>query len=98
MMRDTITRTMATSQIQGFMMKVVDGKPTVEELPVLTVAGKATEKDALKELKKVHGKGANVTVASIVTIEDVYEISVEDFLKYAKKVEPKKTEETKKEK
>lgn len=87
MMRNTITRTMATSEIKGFMMKVVEGKPTVVELPVLTVTGKATEKDAIKELKKVHGKDANVTVGTIECHEDTYEISVEDFMKYAKKVE-----------
>lgn len=82
-MRNTITRTMATSQITGYRIKVVNGAPSVETLPTLTVGGKAKEKDALKALEKEYGKG--VTVGSIDISEDVYEISVEDFLKYATK-------------
>lgn len=83
MMRNSITRTMATSQITGYRVKVVDGVPTVETLPTLTIGGKAKEKDALKALEKEYGKG--VTIGKIEISEDVYEISVEDFLKYATK-------------
>ena len=44
------------------------------------------EKDALKALREKYGKNCSVTVGSIEVQEDTYEISVEDFLKHAKKV------------
>lgn len=92
MMRNTITRTMATSTIYAYRLAVKDGKPEVESLEPLTIGGKATMKDAEKALRKVYGKDAALTVNKIDVAEDLYEISVEDFMKYAKKVE-KKTEE-----
>lgn len=86
MMRKTIIRTMATSTINAFKLTVKDGKPEIENLEPLTVMGKATDKEALKALKDKYGKNAPVQVASIDVQEDTYEISVEDFVKYAKKV------------
>lgn len=90
-MRKNITRTLATSQISGYRVVIVDGKPAVEELPVLTVAGKATETSAQKELEKAYGKG--VTVGKIDISEDMYEISVEKFLEVATKVGSDSSEE-----
>lgn len=92
MMRNTITRTMATSEIHAYSLTMKEGKPEVVELPVLTMSGKATVKDAEKALRKVHGKDTPITVSKIDVREDVYEISVEDFLKYATKVEKKPDE------
>ena len=85
MMRTTITRTLATSEITGYKVVIKNGKPEVETLPVITIAGKAKEKEALKALEKEHGKGCGITVGEIKVTEAVYEISVEDFIKHAKK-------------
>lgn len=87
MMRKTICRTMATSTINAFTLEMVDGKPTVKNLPTITVMGKATEKDALKALREIHGKNKSITVGSIEVTEDTYEISVDDFIKCATKIE-----------
>lgn len=87
MMRKTIVRTMATSTINAFKLTVENGQPKVENLEPLTVMGKATEKEALKALKEKYGKNAPVSIASIDVQEDTYEISVDDFVKYAKKIE-----------
>ena len=87
MMRKTIVRTMATSKINAFKLTLENGQPKIENLEPLTVMGKASEKEALKALKDKYGKNAPITVANIEVQEDTYEISVEDFLKYAKKVE-----------
>lgn len=87
MMRTTITRTMATSEIRAYRLVMREGRPEVEELPAMVISGKATEKDAEKALRKKYGKDAPVTISGIKVTEDVYEISVEDFMKYAKKVE-----------
>lgn len=89
MMRKTIVRTMATSTIQAFKLTIENGQPKVENLEPLVVMGKATEKEALKALKEKYGKNAPVTIASIEVQEDTYEISVEDFVKHAKKVDKK---------
>lgn len=86
-MRKTITRTICTSVISGCMLNVVDGKPTVENLAPITVAGKVSEKVAIKSLKAEYGKDKAITLTSIDLKEDTYEISVDDFMKYAKKVE-----------
>lgn len=87
MMRKTIVRTMATSTINAFKLTVKDGKPEIENLEPLTVMGKATEKEALKALKDKYGKNEPVQVANIDIQEDTYEISVDDFVKYAKKIQ-----------
>lgn len=86
MMRKTICRTMATSTINAFQLEVVNGKPEAKALEPITVTGKAKEKDALKALKDKYGTVQGITIGSIEVSEDTYEISVEDFLKYATKV------------
>ena len=91
MMRNTITRTLATSEIHAYRLVMKEGKPEVETLPVMTVGGKVTEREAERVLRKQYGQNAPFTVSKIDVREDVYEISVEDFMKYAKKVE--KTDE-----
>ena len=93
-MRSTITRTMATSEIHAFRLVMKEGKPEVETLPVLTLGGKVSVESAEKELRKIYGKTAAITVKEIKVKEDLYEISVEDFLKYAKKVEKTESEKT----
>lgn len=86
-MRKSIVRTMTTSTIKAFLTKVENGKPVIDELEPLSVMGKCSEKEALKALREKHGKTSAITISSIVVSEEVYEISVADFIKYAKKVE-----------
>ena len=97
MMRKTITRTIATSTIKAFKLSMVNGQPVVENLDPVIIAGKAKEKEALKALKEKYGDLKGVTIGEIETSEATYEISVEDFIKNAKKIdsesEPDKTEE-----
>lgn len=94
MMRKSITRTMATSTIHSVMLTMENDQPKVEKLEPVVVTGKATEETALKTLKSIHGKNAPVSVTKIETSEDVYEISVEDFLKYATKIGTETAQET----
>lgn len=92
-MRTTITREITESKINGFMIEIQEGKPTVKEVESVTVYGKISKEKALKELKKVYGKDAPVSVSTIDETTNAYEISVADFVKNAKKVE-KKTDST----
>lgn len=87
MMRNTITRTITSSVIKGFKLTMKEGTPSVEELDPVSVSGRVNEKQALKQLEKAYGKSSPITVASITEENDVYEISVEDFMKYATKVD-----------
>jgi chemotaxis response regulator CheB len=91
-MRKMITRKMTTSKIYGFIISMENGNPKVEKLEPITIGGKVSEIDGLKALKNKYGKTAPIMVEKIETFEDVYEISVEDFLKYATKVTEKEVE------
>lgn len=85
MMRKTIVRTMATSTITAYTLEMKDGAPVAKALDPITIMGKAKEKDALKAVKEQYGLTA-VTIGEIKVEEATYEISVDDFMKYAKKV------------
>ena len=92
MMRKTIVRTMATSTITAYTVEMVEGAPVAKALDPIVIMGKAKEKDAIKAVKEQYGKVA-VTIGEIKVEEATYEISVDDFMKYATKVE-QATEET----
>jgi hypothetical protein len=84
-MRKTITRTITATIIYPLIFKMENGKPTPEGTNPITVNGVLSEEKALKEVRKIYGQ--NAFVSSIKEVNDVYEISVDDFMKYATKVE-----------
>ncbi len=86
-MRNTITRTITESTINAVMIAIDNGQPIVRTLDPITVNGKINADKALKAVRKVHGKTAPVSVVSIDEKEVLYEISVDDFMKYAKRVD-----------
>jgi len=63
----------------------VDGQPTVTLNEPITVNGKIEHDKALKLARKKYGATSQVT--DRVEVNDVYEISVEDFIKHATKIE-----------
>ena len=73
--------------------EMIEGKPETKTLEPISVIGKCTEKEALKVLKENYGKDKAITVCSIEVDEATYEITVEDFLAHAKKIEKTETEE-----
>lgn len=88
-MRKMITRKMVTSKIYGFKLDMKNGNPEVVKVEPITIAGKVNDIDGLKALKNAYGKTEPLMVEKIEQFEAMYEISVNDFLKYAKKVEVK---------
>lgn len=86
-MRNSITRTMVESVIHSCVVKVIDGQPVTENLEPVTVMGKITEEKALKAVTKAHGVKNGLAIVKIEESEVKYEISVEDFMKHAKKIE-----------
>jgi hypothetical protein len=91
-MRKNIVRTITLSTIESANVVLEKGLPVITENPAITVNGVIAQDKALKEVRKVYGENAQVT--SINSVDAAYEISVENFLKYAKKVvaEPPKQE------
>ena len=88
-MRTTIIRTFNGTKA---IAKVVDvEKETVEQREFTSPVAIEDEAKLLKYIKKAY-ETDTLKILSIVStdsFEDVYEISIEDFLKYATKVEPK---------
>lgn len=91
-MRKTIERTITATTIESANVVFEKGVPKVTPNKPITVNGNIAEDKALKEVRKAYGEMAQVT--SINVVDDRYEISVEDFIKYATKIE-KPTEEEK---
>ena len=89
-MRKYITRTMSTSTIHGFKVTIKDGTPVAEALEPIVVGGKVSHKDATKLLKKQYADCEMLTVNKIDVTEDTYQISVDEFIKHAKKVDAEK--------
>ena len=87
MVRKTIQRKLTTTTISGFRTELVGGEPRVEPIPPVTVAGRLADKEVLRALRAVHGRDNSLTVGSVSYEEGRYEISIEDFLKYATKIE-----------
>lgn len=93
-MRTTIIRTFNGSKVTAKTVNVTEETFAKQEFTfpvsvgddmnkVLKMTKKAYETDELKIL----------SIVSVEPFEDVYEISIEDFLKYAHKVTPEETAE-----
>ena len=85
-MRNVITRTISTTTIDSVKIRFIDGKPELTPNEQMIVSGGITEEKALKLIRKKYGDTAQVS--ALIVENDLYEISVDDFMKYAKKVEP----------
>jgi len=90
---EKITRTIPTHVISATVVEFdkVKKTPIMTEIkPVTVYGGTMTDELAMKELHKaVVAPSTPVLITNIETTAIVYEISVEDFIKYAVKVEPK---------
>ena len=85
-MRNTITRTITVTIVKSSNVLFKDGAPVVTPNADLTINGKVTEAKALKQIQKKYG--ATSLITSIENVDDTYEISVDDFMKHATKLEP----------
>lgn len=91
-MRKTFSRSIKSSIIHGFRIDIVNDEPVTKKLEPVTVVGAVKSKDAFKILKESAEGAELVTVTKIETREDVYKISLDDFMKYGEKVDSKSTE------
>ena len=88
-MRTTITRRIAQTTIYPVKVTFENGEPKTEPIDTIIVHGEITPEQAKRIVNKKFGKDGNVVVAKMVSEEKQYEISVDDFVKYAKVVEEK---------
>jgi hypothetical protein len=79
-MRKTMSKEITTTTLKLGKIKVIDGSPIVEQLPDETLIGTPNDKLIGRMMFKKHGAG--VTVYSKEVNKLVYEMSVEDFIKY----------------
>jgi hypothetical protein len=87
MIRANIRRKIVTSEIKAYELTLAtDGQAVATEIPSFVVGGKLKDVEALRILKKRFGKHKNYQIVKITHDENVYEISVNDFLNYATKI------------
>ena len=85
-MRTTIQRKLIETTIHGVSFKLKDGQPFMTTLEPVVVYGNVDNETALRELKRVYGKHEAIEIKSIVSEEQNFEITVQDFIKHAKRV------------
>jgi hypothetical protein len=97
-MRKSIIRTITATTIESANVSFEKGAPVLAVNKPIVANGIIPADKALKAVRKAYGSSAQVT--DIKAVDAVYEISVEDFIKYAKKIEaptPEQAEAGKKE-
>lgn len=82
--RKTIVRTVTATTIQSTNVSFVAGVGSFKKNEPITVNGTIDQGQALKVVRKAYGQSAQVT--ELTEVNDIYEISVEDFMKHATKV------------
>lgn len=92
MMRTTISRKLIECTIRGHLIEFVNGEPVLKELEPVVAYGNLTRGEALKELRRVYGRKEGLTVGEIQAVEKNYQISVSDFVKHAKVINPETIE------
>lgn len=86
--RTEFTRTITATTIKASVVSIKDGAIITTPCDHFTVNGNVDEGKAVDLAKKQYGK-KNQYVVEIEQVNTTYAISVEDFMKYAHKVEPK---------
>lgn len=79
-----ITRTITATIIKSGLFEYKEGKGEINPQADITISGSTDLEKATKEIRKIYGY--NAEIIELVQIEDVYEISIEDFMKYATKI------------
>lgn len=83
-MRKNITRAITETTIHSAIVTFKAGVPTLTENKPIVIDGVTTEEKARKEVRKIYGNDTAVT--NMVEVTENYEISVENFKKYGKKI------------
>ena len=86
MIRTKITRNMPTSEIHAHELTMAGDQAVATALPVIIVGGRLGEVEAMRHLRKIYGRNKMFSIKDIIVEEGTYEMSIDDFLKYATKI------------
>jgi hypothetical protein len=84
-MKGTIGRTIVVHEVTFINGIIVDEKPAFTEPKTIKLLGEQTADSISKEVKKQAGTDLVMITATVKT-EQLYEMSVDDFLKHSKPV------------
>lgn len=83
-----IKRSITTTTVHFGQVHLENKELNLVQFPVLVFNGeKVSEENALKEIRKVHGKDSQFIITEMEYTTDVYEILMRDFIQYATKIE-----------
>jgi hypothetical protein len=80
-MRKTMSKEITTTTLKLGKINVVEGVPVVEQLPDETLLGEPNERNIGKHIYKKYGSGVTIYHKEVKKL--MYEMDVEDFIKYA---------------
>jgi hypothetical protein len=87
--RKEFSRTITETTIKAVELSFKDGKAVTTPVADLVIRGKVADEDkAMSLVKKAYDKKKQYGIVSMTNVDTLYELSVEDFLKYAHKVDP----------
>lgn len=92
MARKMMSKEVTKTVVKLAVLELVDGTPTINELPDETLLGNVSAEKAQKELNKKHGKP--VTILGVEANTQAYEMEVEEFIKLASVKEPEPKQES----
>lgn len=80
-MRKKMTKEVTKTTVKIARVQNVDGQLTTEQLDDLVLIGNVSAEKAQKLVHKQHG--TNATVFGVEVATEIYEMDVEEFIKYA---------------
>lgn len=86
-MAKTFTRTITSSIINACEIGTSNGEVVMKDLePIVVENEKVSESKAMRLVKEMHGKEGKYFIKDIATYDELYSITMDDFLAHATKV------------
>lgn len=82
-MKQTISRTITTTDLKYSTFNVVDGEVEVSPKQEVSLFGKKTLEQSKKELTKMFAEGVDFTIVDIEYSVNTYEMDLNEFINYA---------------
>ncbi len=88
-----ITRTITTSKIYASTVSYENGEIKLEDMPYIVEEGKISNEKALKIVQKKYGKGNQYVIRAVEEVNELYGMSIKDFMRGATKFDVEEKEE-----
>lgn len=86
MARNTMQRKVSSSVVSYSVVEVVDGQVQTSDVKTIEVAGRLSEQKAQRTVKNIE-ESSQVVITGIEHKEEMYTMTIEDFIKHATKEE-----------